>query len=130
MRALVITFALSLLVTGCNDATQAVNLAVAEAVKSSDQRQAEELCAQAAADNEALRTPGLKKILDTPAKTQVLGSNHYLIRVTYKMVTLDDPGTTSNDLNAYSGATCEVQQGKIVSGKLDQRFMDRLRRLQ
>lgn len=128
MRSLTIVFTLSLLATGCNDATQAAKFSAAEAVKSSDQRQAEQLCAQAAADNEARRTPGLKKILDTPAETQVLGPNHYLIRVKYKMVTLDDPGTTSNDLNAYSGATCDVQQGKIVSGKLDQRLIDTLRR--
>jgi len=107
-----------------NDATQVAKYLGSEAIKSSDQRQAEGLCAQAAVDGEARRTPGLKKILDTPAETQVLGLNHYLVRVTYKMVTLDDAGTTSKDLDSYSGVTCEVQQGKIVDGKLDERLVD------
>lgn len=129
MRLLATTFILALFtLAGCNEAKQAASYLASEAIKSDDQRKAEQTCVQEAVNHEAQRTPGLKKILDTPAETQILGPNHYLVRVTYKMVTLDDPGTTSNDLNSYSGATCEVNQGRIVNGKLDERLVDILNR--
>lgn len=128
MRILAVVSTLSLFAAGCNDSTQATKHMASEAIKSNDQIQAEQLCTQATADNEARRTPGLKKILCAPSKTQSLGPNHYLVRVTYKMVTLDDPGTTSDDLNSYSAATCEVKQGMIVTGKLDDRLVDIIQR--
>lgn len=116
MRFLVIACALSLLTTGCIDA------------KSDDQIKAEQLCAQVAVNKEAERTPGFKMAANVSTETQLLaGPKHYLIRVTYKIVTLDDPGKTSNDPNAYSGATCEVKNGDIVDGKMDMRLIDRLR---
>jgi hypothetical protein len=110
--------------TGCGDAKQAASLAITEITKSDTQRQAERLCLQAAVNEEARRTPGLKSVLDMPAETRSLGQNHYLVTISYKKVTLEDPGTTSNNLDMYSGATCDVHDGKIVEGRLKKRLFE------
>jgi hypothetical protein len=59
---------------------------------------------------------------DAP-ETLVQGSNDFLITITYKKITNSDPGTSSNNLEMYGGATCEIKGGKILSGTLMQKGM-------
>ena len=93
------------------------------------QLQAELACARAAMNSEMKRTPGLKTLSPRKTDIRVLGDKHYLVVITYKKITLDDPGETTSDWDMNSGATCEVLNGKVVDGKLKETFAETLEKL-
>lgn len=121
MRSIVLALLISsatLSLLGCSEAKNAASFALSEAIKSKSQREAENICLQAAVDAEARRTRGLKTLLNLPAETQFLSENDFLIKFRYKKITIDDPGEKSDNLDMYSDATCEVKNGKVVDGHL------------
>ncbi len=122
MKRIIVLLIFSALLVGCDGVKQDVSNLISEALKSSEQKQAEQMCVQAAYNEELKRTTGLKELLGTPAETQTIGKNHFLVRIIYKLVTIDDPGTTSRDLSMYGGVNCEVNQGRVVDGRLDNRL--------
>ena len=115
---------------GCDSEKQIASDIITDAIKSPAQRAAESMCLNAALATEGRRTPGLRAILPIndpqQAGTQVLSQNDFLVTVAYKKITLDDPGNTGNHLDSYSGAVCEVKDGGIVQGHINESLSESL----
>ena len=108
-------------IVACSEGDKkAASALVMEAVKSSDQKSAEQICWNEAASAESRRTPGLRRISGLPPETTILSKGHYLIAIQYKRITVDDPGERSNNLCMYGSAKCEVRDGVLLGGKIDE----------
>lgn len=62
-----------------------------ELMKSKAQQAAEDGCFQAAANEEASRFKDYRALSTRVPETTDLGGNHYLVKVVYKVITLDSP---------------------------------------
>lgn len=87
-----------------------------EMIKSSSQQQAEDACRRTAANVEAQRFKNFRAITRRIPETTDLGGGHYIIRVGYRVITLEHPeGEEGNNLCMFQRTTCEVQGNKIVN---------------
>jgi hypothetical protein len=100
---------------GCDQAKELVGIVM----KSDEQRLAEKGCWDMAAYYEALRTRNFRGFANgPPPETTDLGNSHYLIKVSYKKITLDDMGQKSGNVFMYGYTTCEVINNKVTAIKL------------
>ena len=94
--------------SGCKDAKFIAN----EVMKSDSQRNAEKACAQTLYQLEPRRTPDMKDFAWMTFETNQLTNSHYLVKASYKVVTMDDP--TGESLCSLRQATCDVSGTTIV----------------
>ncbi len=110
----------ALVIVGCDDLKRemrGIGQIAAEMAKSEDQKAAEALCFQAAANGESTRVADFRAIANGSAETTSLGNSHYLIEIGYKVVTVSDPAEWSENFCLRQRANCEVQGGKLISAR-------------
>ena len=115
-----------LLLQGCNQGKELVSAVISVATKSDNQKSAENGCWDAAMNAESQRTKGLKALSSGPIETTKIDDNHFLVKVSYKKITLDDPGQKSNNVCMYGNTTCEILNNSITAVKPYDSFCDSL----